>query len=100
MSSLSSHILLTFASFEDQFRELAYSDSFFGKIDMTENHNCFAWCFWEFEFPMTKLRQIGSIAVRATDDALASQGRDMVCLPYLFTKCVSLAAFSIGMRLG
>lgn len=67
--------------FEDQFRELAYRDKTFGTIDLTSSDRCYAWCFWDFEFPMQKLKEIGSIQVRAMDEALSVQQRDMYWNP-------------------
>ncbi|TFK98170.1 hypothetical protein BDV98DRAFT_573190 [Pterulicium gracile] len=62
---------------EDKFRELAFNDATFGTIDMTERDECFCWCFWNFEIPMDRLKDSACIAVRAMDESLAFQQRDM-----------------------
>ncbi|KAF8649084.1 hypothetical protein AX16_006031 [Volvariella volvacea WC 439] len=62
---------------EDQFRELAQFDPIYGHLDLTESDQCFCWCFWSFDIPIAILKNATSIAVRAMDESLALQPRDM-----------------------
>ncbi|TFK34600.1 nitrate reductase [Crucibulum laeve] len=62
---------------EDSFREVAFDDPVYGSLDLTETDTCFCWCFWTFEASLEVLRQSKSIAVRAMDESLALQPRDM-----------------------
>ena len=48
-----------------------------GRVDMTWRETCFCWCFWSLEVRITDLERSGAILVRAVDDALSVQPRDM-----------------------
>ena len=52
-------------------------DLFGGKLDMYSRETCFCWCFWSFDIAMTDLEQSDSIIVRAMDESMAVQPRDM-----------------------
>ena len=52
-------------------------DLFGGKVDMYARETCFCWCFWSLEIPMPELENSDSILVRAVDESLAIQPRDM-----------------------
>ncbi|KAF8967746.1 nitrate reductase [Flammula alnicola] len=62
---------------EDLYRTVAYSDSVYGTLDLTESDQCFCWSFWSFEVPIATLKKCKSIAVRSMDESLALQPRDM-----------------------
>ncbi|PCH33007.1 nitrate reductase [Wolfiporia cocos MD-104 SS10] len=62
---------------EDKYRTVPYEDSAFGTLDLTERDTNFCWCFWTFQVPVSDLARSSSIAVRATDEAMNTQPRDM-----------------------
>lgn len=39
--------------------------------------SCFCWCFWNLDIPVTELKESDAILVRAMDEALNIQPRDM-----------------------
>lgn len=61
---------------EDKYREYE-SDLFGGKVDMFWRETCFCWCFWNLEIPISDLTESDAILVRAMDEALSIQPRDM-----------------------
>lgn len=63
---------------EDKYRIAPIKNHlFFGTLDLTETEMSFAWCFFELKVDPSRLKDSGSIAVRATDEGLASMPRDM-----------------------
>lgn len=50
---------------------------FFGTLDLSETEMSFAWSFFELKVDPSTLKDSASIAVRATDEGLASMPRDM-----------------------
>lgn len=62
---------------EDQFREAPQLDPVYDHLDLTESDQCFCWCFWSLEIPILILHEAPSIAVRAMDESLALQPRNM-----------------------
>lgn len=59
---------------------------FGGRLDMSWRESCFCWCFWELDIPIAKLKDSSDIMVRAMDDSMNVQPRDMywsVCPPNL-----------------
>ncbi|UZJ56568.1 hypothetical protein CBS101457_005888 [Exobasidium rhododendri] len=63
---------------EDKYRlEPIRNHPFFGTLDLTETEMSFSWCFWEAQVSTEALLGSGSIAIRATDEGLASMPRDM-----------------------
>lgn len=62
---------------EDLFREVTHDDPVYGRIDLTEEDTCFCWCFWSYAVKVADLSKASSIAVRAMDESLALQPRDM-----------------------
>ncbi|KAG2006713.1 acyl-CoA dehydrogenase [Coprinopsis cinerea AmutBmut pab1-1] len=62
---------------EDHFRDVPYDDSIYGTLDLTESDQSFCWCFWSFEVGVEVLKSASSITVRAMDESLALQPRDM-----------------------
>lgn len=61
---------------EDKYREYE-SDLFGGKVDMFWRETCFCWCFWNLEIPIPDITDSDAILVRAMDEALSIQPRDM-----------------------
>jgi nitrate reductase (NAD(P)H) len=62
---------------EDLFRDVAYSDSVYGRLDLTESDLCFCWCFWTFDMSIDTLRGSDAVMVRCMDESLALQPCDM-----------------------
>ncbi|PHH70138.1 hypothetical protein CDD80_6216 [Ophiocordyceps camponoti-rufipedis] len=63
---------------EDQYREAAADEELFGgKLDVWWRETCFCWCFWAVDIPVTELADSKDIMVRAMDDGLMVQQRDM-----------------------
>lgn len=61
---------------EDKYREWE-GDLFGGKVDMWQRETCFCWSFWSLDVPVSDLEASGAMLVRAMDDALTAQSRDM-----------------------
>ncbi|KAH8680640.1 nitrate reductase [Xylariales sp. PMI_506] len=63
---------------EDAYR-LAPEDErlYGGRLDMSWRESCFCWCFWSLEVPVTSLGAADDIMVRAMDEAMMVQPRDM-----------------------
>lgn len=61
---------------EDKYREYE-SDLFGGRVDMFWRETCFCWCFWNLDIPVPNLIESDAILVRAMDEALSIQPRDM-----------------------
>jgi nitrate reductase (NAD(P)H) len=62
---------------EEHFRTTVYSDSIFGRVDLSDSESSFCWCFWSYEIPIAELNDCDVISVRCMDEALALQPRDM-----------------------
>ncbi|KAF4594893.1 Nitrate reductase [Ophiocordyceps camponoti-floridani] len=63
---------------EDQYREAAADEELFGgKLDVWWRETCFCWCFWSVDVPVTELAASKDVMVRAMDDGLMVQQRDM-----------------------
>ncbi|KAI6712735.1 hypothetical protein PZA11_002027 [Diplocarpon coronariae] len=50
---------------------------FGGKLDMEWRETCFTWCFWEIDMKVDDLKHAGDIMVRAMDESMNVQPRDM-----------------------
>ncbi|CAG7916595.1 unnamed protein product [Penicillium olsonii] len=61
---------------EDKYRDFE-GDLFGGKVDMWWRESCFCWSFWSLDIPLSDLETSDAILVRAVDDALSAQPRDM-----------------------
>lgn len=61
---------------EDKYRDFQ-RDLFGGRVDMSWRETCFCWCFWNLEIPVTDLKESDAILVRAMDESLNIQPRDM-----------------------
>lgn len=71
---------------EDLYRDHADEDQklFGGRLDMSWRETCFCWCFWDLDIPIEKLKDSEDIMVRAMDESMNVQPRDMywsVCCP-------------------
>ncbi|KZT38057.1 hypothetical protein SISSUDRAFT_1047659 [Sistotremastrum suecicum HHB10207 ss-3] len=66
---------------EDLYRAVCYSDPVYGELDLTDRDTCFCWCFWRFDVPLSKLEKAGALMVRAMDEGLSFQQRDMYWNP-------------------
>ena len=44
---------------------------------MSQRETCFCWCFWSFEIPVPELVDSDALLVRAMDEALALQPKEM-----------------------
>lgn len=61
---------------EDKYRSFE-GDLFGGKVDMWWRESCFCWSFWTLDIPVSDLENSDAILVRAVDEALSTQPRDM-----------------------
>ncbi|KAL2021933.1 hypothetical protein VTK56DRAFT_6352 [Thermocarpiscus australiensis] len=48
-----------------------------GRLDMSWRETCFCWCFWELDVPLSQLAEARDVMVRAMDDSMMVQPRDM-----------------------
>jgi nitrate reductase (NAD(P)H) len=64
---------------EDAYRE--YEDEnlelYGGRLDMSWRETSFCWCFWDLDIPVSELNTARDIMVRAMDDSMNIQPRDM-----------------------
>ena len=61
---------------EDRYREVE-KDIFSGRLDMSWRDSCFCWCFWAIELTKSDLASAEDIFVRAMDESMCIQPRDM-----------------------
>ncbi|KAI9879835.1 MAG: hypothetical protein M1830_006858 [Pleopsidium flavum] len=61
---------------EDRYRE-AEQNLYGGKLDMSWRESCFCWCFWSLDIPVSELTDRKDILVRAMDESMNVQPRDM-----------------------
>ncbi|OAX81760.1 hypothetical protein ACJ72_03896 [Emergomyces africanus] len=61
---------------EDKYREVDM-ELYGGQIDMSWQETCFCWCFWSFKISISELENSDDILVRAMDEAMNIQPRDM-----------------------
>ncbi|MCJ1319134.1 hypothetical protein MMC15_004467 [Xylographa vitiligo] len=61
---------------EDRYRDVE-KDIFGGRLDMHWRETCFAWCFWSYDIPVPELETAKDLLVRAMDEAMNTQPRDM-----------------------
>jgi nitrate reductase (NAD(P)H) len=64
---------------EDDYRDYADENEtlYGGRLDMGWRETCFAWCFWEIDLKVEDLKISGDIMVRAMDESMNVQPRDM-----------------------
>ena len=61
---------------EDRYRE-ADQILFGGRLDMSWRESCFCWCHWSLDIPTLELAAATDILVRAMDESMNIQPRDM-----------------------
>ncbi|EXJ53318.1 nitrate reductase [NADPH] [Cladophialophora psammophila CBS 110553] len=61
---------------EDRYRQVE-RDLFGGRLDMAWRETCFCWCFWSINLPTEELARAKDILVRAMDESMNVQPRDM-----------------------
>lgn len=61
---------------EDKYRDFE-GDLFGGKVDMWKRESCFCWSFWSLKIPVSDLENSEALLVRAMDDGMMVQPRDM-----------------------
>jgi nitrate reductase (NAD(P)H) len=61
---------------EDRYRE-SEQDLYGGRLDMSWRETSFCWCFWALDIPMSELKDASDIFVRAMDESMNVQPRDM-----------------------
>ena len=63
---------------EDEYRLAPDGEMLFGgRLDMSWRESCFCWCFWDLDIPLSQLQASADIIVRAMDDSMMVQPRDM-----------------------
>lgn len=61
---------------EDKYREYE-SQLYGGRVDMWWRETCFCWCQWSLNIPVPDLENSDAILIRAMDEAMNIQPRDM-----------------------
>ena len=61
---------------EDRYRE-ATKYLYGGRLDMSWRESCFCWCQWSFPIPVSDLAKAKDVVVRAMDDAMNLQPKDL-----------------------
>jgi nitrate reductase (NAD(P)H) len=62
---------------EDKYREAAEQELFGGALHVSWRDTSFCWCFWNLDIPVCDLQIAQDIVVRAMDEAMNIQPRDM-----------------------
>lgn len=62
---------------EDRYREAEPRELFGGTLDMSWRESSFCWCFWNIDIPVSELKDAKDILVRAMDESMNIQPRDM-----------------------
>ncbi|KAJ2989977.1 hypothetical protein NUW58_g3186 [Xylaria curta] len=63
---------------EDQYRLASEGETLYGgRIDISWRESSFCWCFWDLDVPIPRLQAADDIMVRAMDEAMMVQPRDM-----------------------
>lgn len=62
---------------EDRYREARERELFGGKLDMEWRESCFCWCHYNIDIPVYELKEASDIFVRAMDESMNVQPRDM-----------------------
>lgn len=106
---------------EDQFRKMAFEHPVYGLLDITERDSCLyalfcyllsithaehsCWCFWTFRVPLGALACTDVLTLRAMDEAMNTQPRDMylnatsMLNNWWFRVAVRKASIEAGVRL-
>lgn len=61
---------------EDRYRGVEQT-LFGGRLDMSWRESCFCWCHWSLDIPTSKLSDAKDIVVRAMDESMNVQPKDM-----------------------
>ncbi|KAL3449461.1 hypothetical protein BJX65DRAFT_272346 [Aspergillus insuetus] len=61
---------------EDKYRDFEGS-LYGGRVDMSWRETCFCWSFWSLDIPTSDLENSDALLVRAMDEALSLQPKDM-----------------------
>ena len=61
---------------EDRYRDVE-REIFGGRLDMSWRETCFCWCQWSLELTVAELKEAKDILVRAMDESMNMQPRDM-----------------------
>jgi nitrate reductase (NAD(P)H) len=74
-----SWLLANITYHEDAYREHVDENQelFGGTLDMSWRETCFCWCFWDLDIPVSELKESSDIMVRAMDESMNVQPRDM-----------------------
>ncbi|KJZ78098.1 Nitrate reductase [Hirsutella minnesotensis 3608] len=63
---------------EDRYRAASEDETLYGgKLDVWWRDTSFCWCFWDLDFKLTELGAADDIMIRAMDEGLMVQPRDM-----------------------
>lgn len=63
---------------EDLYRQVPHGREIFGgTLDMQNDDACYCWCFWNVDVRIEELFQANDIVVRAMDEGMNTQPRDM-----------------------
>ncbi|KAI1266068.1 nitrate reductase [Xylariaceae sp. FL1019] len=63
---------------EDDYRLVPEGETLFGGgLDISGRESCFCWCFWELDISLSELQAADDIMVRAMDESMMVQPRDM-----------------------
>lgn len=63
---------------EDKYRLAPEGDELYGgRLDLSWRENSFCWCFWDIDIPVPQLQSTDDILVRAMDESMMVQPRDM-----------------------
>ncbi|TKA83955.1 Nitrate reductase [NADPH] [Friedmanniomyces simplex] len=62
---------------EDRYREQGPRQMCGGELDMEWRESRFCWCFWNLDIPVSELAEASDIFVRAMDESMNVQPRDM-----------------------
>ena len=62
---------------EDKYRDAQPVNLYGGLLDMNEQEACFCWCFWTLVVRVAELRDADDLVVRAMDEGMSVQPRDM-----------------------
>lgn len=62
---------------EDRYREAQPQRLCNGTLDMADREASFCWCFWNLSMPVSKLAKADDILLRAMDESMNLQPRDM-----------------------
>jgi nitrate reductase (NAD(P)H) len=62
---------------EDKYRAYEDKQLFGGRLDMDWRETSFCWCFWNLDISVAELKETDDILVRAMDEAMCVQPRDM-----------------------